>query len=122
MNSDENKSITLSDFSIQVSDLKEALEKLDSNDELCVKLVSGHRKKDDEVVAGLKILCNKLYQALCYANRCVEVCAENEKKTGELSIYYFHRNQNVGATGLLAYINALLDNYYHKLIQIDLAR
>ena len=69
----------------------------------------------------LIVLCNKLYNKLIDAQRCIEVCADLESKNDEHCIYYDKRQGfNGGATDLLKDVKELLDSYHDELVQIDL--
>ena len=120
-NTTKKKEILLALGAAHTSDLISALKECGKDASYMVKLVIDE-EDDDSAYNDLVKECNKLYRLLGNAQRCVEIVADDEKKSGGTGIYYDPRGGNIGARGLLEDIDKALDSHYQTMVDIDLRR
>ena len=113
--------LNLSTVGMCIGDLKRALAKCSDDMKFDLVLNVHGRKKQDSQCTKLSKLCYKLANALHETMRCVSVCAEKEKKTGEKTVYYEGKKGfNCGAVQLEKDTQGILDSFYEELVQIDM--
>ena len=117
----KKKEISLAFGPAHVSDLIRALKKCGKNASYTVKLVTDE-EDDDGAYNDLAKECNKLCRLLEDAQHCVEIVADDEKKSGDMAIYYDPCGVNIGAKGLLKDIDKALTGHYQTMVDIDLRR